>query len=192
MAAQPTYLTEAQYLELERRAERKSEYLAGKMFAMAGASRRHVLIATNLIRELSQRLRGRPCEVYSNDLRLQVSPTGLYTYPDVMVMCGKPEFADAQKDTLLNPAFIIEVLSDSTADYDLGRKFEHYRTLPSLMEYLTIAQDRPHIQQWTRQPNHWLLTEFDNLAQIMDLCSIDCVLPLAEVYDKVEWDTAQG
>jgi len=131
--------------------------------------------------------------VYSSDLRLRVSSTRLYTYPDVIVAPGEPQFADDQKDTLLNPLLIIEVLSDSTSDYDRGRKFEHYRALPSLMEFVTVAQDKPHIEQWTRQPeSHWLLTEFGNLAQTIKLASVDCVLPLAEVYDKVEWDTAQG
>jgi Uma2 family endonuclease len=190
MSSQPTTsLSPAEYLELERKAERKSEYLNGEMFLMAGASRWHGLIVTNLVGELRQQLKARPCEVYSSDLRLRVSPSGLYTYPDVMVVCGEAQFADDQKDTLLNPNLIVEVLSDSTRDYDRGEKFQHYRTLPSLREYLTIAQDAPHIERWTRQPeDHWLLTEFSDLSQSIQVTSVDCVLSLAEVYHKVKWD----
>ena len=183
-----TSLSPAEYLELERKAERKSEYLNGEMFLMAGASPRHGVIVTNLVAELRQQLKARPCIVYSSDVRMRVSPSGLYTYPDVMVVCGEPQFAGDQKDTVLNPNLIVEVLSDSTRDYDRGEKFQHYRTLSSLREYLTIAQDAPHIERWTRQPeDHWLLTEFSDLSQSVQLTSVDCVLSLTEVYDKVKW-----
>ena len=179
-------------MEQERRAEYKSEYFGGEVFAMAGASRRHGLIVTNLIRELSLQLKERPCEVYAGDLRLRVTPTGLYTYPDVMVICADVRFADDQKDTVLNPVVLIEVLSESTRDYDRGRKFQHYRTLPSLMEYLTVAQDEPHIEHWSRQQeDRGLLVEFSNLGQSIQLASINCVLPLAEIYDKIEWTSEQ-
>jgi Uma2 family endonuclease len=189
MSSQPTtLLSPDEYLELERKAEFKSEYFQGEMFAMAGASRWHGLIVTNLIRELSQQLKTRPCETYSSDLRLRVSPNGLYTYPDVMVVCGEAQFGDNRKDTLLNPVLIVEVLSDSTRDYDRGRKFQHYRALPSLREYLTVEQDAPHVERYTRQPeDRWLLTEFNDLSQSVQLASVDCVLPLVEVYDKVDW-----
>lgn len=189
MSSHPTtFLTEAEYLETERAAEHRSEYFQGEMFAMAGASRRHSLIISNLIRELGLQLKNRPCEVHGTDLRLRVSPTGLYTYPGVMVVCGEPQFANDQKDTLLNPVLIIEVLSESTRDYDRGRKFQHYRTLPSLLEYLTIAQDAPHIELWTRQPDdRWLLSESGDIAETIQLASVECALPLAEVYHKVEW-----
>jgi Uma2 family endonuclease len=190
MSSQPTtLLTPAEYLELERKAEFKSEYFQGEMFAMAGASRWHGLIVTNLVGELHQQLKARPCEVYSSDLRLRVSPSGLYTYPDVMIVCAEAQFADDQKDTLLNPSLIVEVLSDSTRDYDRGEKFQHYRTLSSLREYVTVAQDAPHIEHWTRQPeDRWLLTEFGDLSQNVQLTSVGCVLSLTEVYDKVVWD----
>jgi Uma2 family endonuclease len=192
MSAQPkTLLSPEEYLEQERRAEYKSEYFAGEVFAMAGASRRHGLIVTNLIAELRQQLKGKRCEVYSGDLRLRVTPAGLYTYPDVMVVCNDVQFADDQKDTVLNPVVLVEVLSESTSDYDRGRKFEYYRTLPSLKEYLTVAQDRPHIEHWTRQQeDSGSLVEFNNLSQTIRLASIDCVLPLREIYDKVDWVTA--
>jgi len=186
-----TLLTPEEYLERERRAERKSEYFHGEMFAMSGASRPHVLIVTNLVRELSQRLKARPCEVYSNDLRLRISPTGLYTYPDAMVVCGEPQFADDQKDTLLNPVLIVEVLSESTQNYDRGHKFQQYRTLPSLLEYLMVAQDAPRIEQYARQPDdRWLLSESSGKDASIQLASVGCTIPLAEIYDKIEWPDA--
>jgi Uma2 family endonuclease len=116
----------------------------------------------------------------------------LYTYPDIVVVCGDPRFTDDEFDTLANPTLIVEVLSPSTSDYDRGRKFEHYRTLPSLKEYLTIAQDAPHVEHWTAQAeNRWLLAEFTDLAQTAQLASIDCVLPLAEIYDRIDFGAQQ-
>jgi Uma2 family endonuclease len=190
MAAQPTtLLTPAEYLELERRAEYKSEYFQGEVIAMAGASRRHALIVTNLVRELSRQLKGKQCEVFSNDLRLRVTPAGLYTYPDVLVACSDIQFADDQKDTILNPVLLIEVLSDSTRDYDRGRKFEYYRMLPSLIEYLTVAQDKPHVEHWTRQQeDRGLLVEYNQLSQTIPLGSIACVVAMTESYDKIKWE----
>ncbi|MBV8903658.1 MAG: Uma2 family endonuclease [Acidobacteriia bacterium] len=180
-------MSEAEYLEQERRAERKSEYRQGEVFAMTGANRRHSLIVTNLTAELGQQLKEKPCEVYASDLRLRVTAAGLYTYPDVMVACGEIQFADDQKDTILNPVLLIEVLSESTRDYDLGGKFEYYRALPSLMEYLTVAQDEPHVGHWIRQPeDHWLLVETRDLSQTIELVAIPCRLAMAEIYDKVE------
>ena len=183
-----TLLTPEEYLEIERRAERKSEYYQGVMYAMAGASQQHVLIVTNLISQLGNELADRPCQVYSADLRLRVSPTGLYTYPDVVVVRGEARFADDQQDTLLNPTIVIEVLSESTQDYDRGRKFEHYRTLPSLRDYLTIAQDRPHIEHWSRLERGGSLMEYTELNQTVELPSIDAGLPLSRIYAKVEFD----
>jgi len=119
---------------------------------------------------------------------LRVTPAGLYTYPDVMVVCGEPQFADDQEDTVLNPVLIVEVLSDSTRDHDRGRKFQHYRKLPSLIEYLMIEQDQPRIEHWTRQrENHWDFVDIDDLGQSIELTSIGCALPLTEVYDKIDW-----
>ncbi len=190
MAAQLKYkLTSEEYLTIERAATTKSEFYNGEMFAMSGASRAHVLIVTNLVSEFRQRLKKRPCDVYSNDLRLRIDATGLYTYPDVIVACDQQIFADNQKDTLLNPTLIIEVLSDSTKDYDRGGKFAHYRKLESLREYILVAQDEPHVEQYMRQPdNRWMLSETDDPASILHLSSIDCDLPLAEIYDKVEFN----
>ncbi|MEE4378866.1 MAG: Uma2 family endonuclease [Candidatus Competibacteraceae bacterium] len=183
-----TQLSAEDYLALERSADYKSEYLNGEMFAMTGASEAHNLIVANIILELGIQLKKRPCKVYPSDMRVKVDPTGLYTYPDVTVVCGVARFDDPHKDTLINPTVLIEVLSESTEGYDRGRKFEHYRKLDSLTDYLLIAQNRPHVEQHHRQPNdQWLLTETDDLQARLRLDSIDCELVLVEIYDKVEW-----
>lgn len=182
------YLSPEAYLRLERRAETRSEYLDGEIYALAGASRTHNLIATNLIISLGTQVRGRPCEVYSSDMRIKVCATGLYTYPDVAVVCGSPRFEDRQKDTLLNPGVIIEVLSPSTETYDRGAKFDHYSSLESLSDYLLVAQDGPKIGHFVRQPEgKWLFCQYRSLNDVIPINSIDCVLSLADVYDKVEW-----
>lgn len=183
------YYTPEEYLALERQAEHKSEYFDGEIFAMTGASRRHNLVAANVLAALHRQLRKRPCEIYSSDMRVKVSPTGLYTYPDVVIVCGEPFFDDKQKDTLLNPTVLVEVLSKSTASYDRGEKFEHYRKLDSLAEYLVIAQNKYHVEHYIRQPdNRWLLSETDDRQQTIHLSSIECDLALADIYDKVEVD----
>jgi len=182
-----TFVTPEEYLEQELQADYKSEYFNGEVFAMAGGTPPHAAIIINVAGELRQRLKGKPCQVYS-DLRLRVALTGLYTYPDTMVVCGDLQLAEGRKDTVMNPVLIVEVLSESTRDYDRGQKFEHYRKLPSLSDYLTVAQDRPFVEHWTRQsPNSWLLVEFADLGQSIPLASISCILPLAEIYDKIEW-----
>ena len=176
-----------EYLALERQAQCKSEYYAGEVFAMAGASRWHNLIVTNVLREISLQLKGRPCTTYPSDMRVKISPTGLYTYPDVTVVCGAAQFEDTQQDTLLNPTLIVEVLSESTEAYDRGGKFAHYRKLASLLEYVLIAQTKPHIEHYIRQPdNRWLLEEAESWHGTVHLPAIDCHLSLAEVYDKVD------
>lgn len=179
-------LTPEEYLALERTADIKSEYLNGEMFAMGGASRWHNLITTNLSGELRAHLKGRPCEVYSSDQRVHIPATGLYTYPDVAVVCGEPRFEDEQLDTLLNPRLLIEVLSSTTESYDRGKKFEHYQSIDSLAEYLLVDQTRPRVEHYLRQDgNQWLLTVFEGLEATISLPSIQCGLALAEVYDKI-------
>jgi Uma2 family endonuclease len=182
-----------EYLALERRAEHKSQFFDGEIFAMSGASRRHNLIAMNIGRELSAQLKGRTCEVYPSDMRVKVSPTGLYTYPDVVVVCGEPRFEDDRDDTLLNPTVVIEVLSPSTEDYDRGRKAEQYRQIESLAEYVLVAQDRHHVEIHRRQKSgEWLLWETNRPDDTAKLRSIGCELPLVEMYDKVEIDENDG
>ena len=192
MSLQPKpRLTPEDYLALERSADFKSEYFDGEIFAMTGASEPHNTIVANTLSEIRQQLKKRPCKVYANDMRVKVDPTGLYTYPDVVVVCGKARLEDAHLDTLLNPTLIVEVLSDSTEAYDRGRKFEHYRKLESLTEYVLIAQHQPHVESYRRQPDHhWLLTECSGLDGALRLESIDCELALAEIYDKVELQSA--
>src|SRR5438093_9705910 len=183
--------TPEEYLVLERKSEHKSEYFGGEIFAMSGASERHNLVVTNLVRELSLQLKGRPCKTYSSDMRVKVAPTGLYTYPDVMVVCDKTLFDDEQEDTLLNPSVIIEVLSKSTEGYDRGEKFAHYRKLESLTDYLLVSQTKHRVERYVRQPDsQWLLSETEGLENTLPIGSINCVLSLAEVYDKVEMSTA--
>ena len=183
-----TRLTPEEYLERERKAEYKSEYYQGEVFAMAGASPNHGSVVTNLVASLHGRLKGRGCKVWATDLRLRVSATGLYTYPDVMVVCGPPSLADDRRDTLLNPNLIIEVLSDSTRDYDRGRKFQQYRTLASLLEYVTVEQDGVHVEQWARQPDQrWMLTEVEDTGATLSLASIGVDLPLSEIYEGIEF-----
>jgi Uma2 family endonuclease len=186
MSSQPTtYLTPEEYLAIERKAEFKSEYVNGEIVAMTGVSREHNLIGFNLTREISLQLKGRPCEGYSNDMRVRVPSTQLYTYPD-LVVCGEPQFEDDHLDTLLNPTLIIEVLSESTEGYDRGKKFGFYRTIPSLAEYLLVAQDERRIEQYAKQQDgRWLLSEYRSTEDVAELASIQCRLALKEVYDKV-------
>lgn len=185
-AAQARYTPE-QYIELERKAPYKNEFINGQIYAMSGASRAHNLITGNTHREVSSQLRGRSCEAYVNDMRVKVAATGLYTYPDVAVVCGEIRFDDAQKDTLLSPTVLIEVLSPSTEAYDRGEKFAHYRRLESLQEYVLIAQDKVRVEHFRRQGVQWVLTEISDSAGTVELASIECHVALRDIYDKVEF-----
>jgi Uma2 family endonuclease len=186
------YLTPEEYLALERQAETRSEYWQGETYALAGASTNHTIIGANTLAELVMQLKGRPCTAHTNDLRVKVARTGLYTYPDVTVVCGKAEFEDRSEDTLLNPTVLIEVLSPSTEAYDRGTKFEFYRTLESLTDYLLISQSKPIIEHFTRQPDdRWLLSTYKGLEAVAPIPSIGCELHLADVYDKVTWSAEE-
>lgn len=185
-------ITPQEYLALERRAEIKSEYFDGEMFAMSGASREHTKIVANITAELINQFMDRPCEVYPLDMRTKVSPTGLYTYPDLAAVCGEPEFEDAHLDTLVNPQLIIEVLSDSTESYDRGKKFAHYRTIDSLREYLLVAQTECRIERFSRQDDGtWLYTESTDPDGSIELSSVACRLSLSRVYHKVDFERAK-
>jgi Uma2 family endonuclease len=190
MSSQPKRrFTPEEYLVLERKAEYKSEYLDGEILAMTGASRKHNLISTNAITALNKQLENRPCELYGSDMRVKVSQTGLYTYPDLVVVCDEPQFEDMELDTLLNPTLIIEILSKSTENYDRGEKFEHYRSIETLKEYLLIAQKKHHVMLYTRQAdNNWLLSEKKSINDTISLSSINCDLLLTDVYRKVKVD----
>ncbi len=189
MSTQPVpYVTPQEYLATERRTETKSEYYAGEIFAMGGASRSHNLVVANLISELHRQLKGRTCKVYPSDMRVKVSSSGLYTYPDVVIVCGEEQFDDERQDTLLNPTVVVEVLSDSTEANDRGKKFEQYRRLQSLQDYVLVAQSHRHIEHFTRQSeSEWLLTEASSPDAQIRISSCECMLSLVEVYDKVEF-----
>jgi Uma2 family endonuclease len=180
-------LTSEEYLTIERAATFKSEFYRGEMFAMSGGTPKHSRINTNVIGELNTRLKGRPCVPYESNLRIKCA-TGLYTYPDASVVCGELEFDDQRKDTVLNPTLIVEVLSKSTEAYDRGKKFDHYRTIPSLREYLLVSQGEPTIQRFLRNDDgSWTLTAVTGLEQSLMLRSIDVELPLSEVFDRVDF-----
>jgi len=182
------YLTPEEYLRLERQAKTKSQYWEGEVYAMAGVSRIHNTIAANVIISLGGQLKRRPCAVYPSDMRVKVQPTGLYTYPDVVVVCGKAQFEDRRQDTLLNPTLIVEVLSPTSEVYDRGVKFGHYRALATLSDYLLISQSSPTIEHYVRQPDdRWLLSTYAGLDAVAPLAAIGCELCLADIYDKVEW-----
>jgi Uma2 family endonuclease len=183
-----TFITPEEYLDRERAATTKSAYYRGEMFAMAGASRQHVLIVTNCVVALVTKLGDRDCEVYSTDMRLLVAESGLYTYPDVMVVCGKPILLDKNGDVLTNPLLIVEVLSESTADYDRGGKFQQYMQIPSLKEYLTISQTEPLVDHWLRQrDNSWLLRQIRSGDGVVSLLSLGVDLKLSDLYKKVQF-----
>lgn len=179
-------LTVEEYLAQERAADFRSEFLGGETYAMSGASRRHNQIVVNLVAALHPRLREKGCETYAHDMRVRIPATGLFTYPDVVVACGEPSFDDRELDTLLNPRVILEVLSKTTESYDRGPKFEHYRTLASLSDYVLVAQDRVHVEHFSHQgENRWLLTEARELSDVVELTALGCRLSLAEIYDRI-------
>jgi Uma2 family endonuclease len=179
-------LTEAEYLAVERAAPFKSEFFNGEMFAMAGGSPMHSLIAANLIGELRGKLKGRPCRPFTSDLRVKVEATGLFTYPDVSVVCGSLQFAAGTDDTVVNPTLLIEVLSDSTEAYDRGEKFLHYRQMASLQEYLLVSQRLPRIEQFLRRSNdEWAMRTVEGADATLALPSLEVTLELGEVFAGV-------
>jgi Uma2 family endonuclease len=187
MATDPRQrLTIQEYLAFERQSETKHDYFEGEIFAMSGASRIHNLIAGNIFGEIRNQLRGRPCEAYMEAMRVRTLDD-LFTYPDVVAVCGEPQFADTEFDTLLNPVLIVEVLSPTTEGYDRGLKSSRYRSIPTLVEYVLVAQDCCHIEHLVRQTDggHWLLEEISDLGGTLELQSIGCRLPLTEIYDRV-------
>ncbi len=181
-------ISEAEYLRLERSAVAKSKYFNGEIFAMAGGSPAHSVIAINLGGELRSRLKATDCVVYNGDLKVKVQTTGLFTYPDVSVVCGAQRFLDEETDTLLSPVVVFEVLSESTEAYDRGKKFENYRQIPSCREYLLVSQTEPRVEQFIRQPNgEWTLKEAAGLDSKITLPSLKIFLPLAEVFSKMKF-----
>ncbi len=186
----PHYSFDA-YLDTERaESDLRHEYLDGEVFAMTGATESHNIIVMNISGELRIQMKGRPCFVYTNDMRVRIEGADAGKYPDVAAICGERLFYDQRRDVLLNPSLIVEVLSESTEAYDRGEKFAVYRRLPSLREYLLISQRRMRAELFVRQGDGgWLLTEYSDPMESVPLASIDCRLSLAEVYDKVEFQS---
>lgn len=190
MSKQPnTRITAAEYLSMERNSSEKHEFAFGEIFAMTGASARHVEIVGNIARELGNQLRHRPCRVYATDLRLCVDANRRYTYPDVVAVCNQPQFLDDTLDTLLNPELIVEVLSESTRNYDRGDKFQQYRGISSFREYLLVDQDRVHVERYSKQSDGmWTLWETDTMNDAVRLESVGVALAVSEIYFKIGFD----
>ena len=188
--AAQTHLTPEEYIALERKALPDSEiirheYLNGELIAMYGANRAHNLITGNISAALHIRLRGRGCESYASNMRMGTPLTASYFYPDVVVVCDEPRFEDDVFDTLLNPIILVEVLSPSTEAYDRGEKFAHYRQLTSLQEYVLVSQDQIRVEHYRRQERQWIFTDFQKREEILPLISIQCELPVQEIYELV-------
>ena len=194
MASQPnTFYPAEEYLELERKAEYKSEYYNGEIYAMSGASRNHNAIAFSLTGMVRQHLRGKACRGFTSDMRVLVRPSGLYTYPDLSATCEPPQYLDGQLDTLLNPSLIVEILSPSTLRYDRGEKANLYRDLPSLHELLLITQDQYEVELYRRESDsEWKLIHVTSPDAIVELRSIGYTLSLRELYENVDFASAEG
>jgi Uma2 family endonuclease len=181
-------LTPQEYLARERRAEFKSEFFRGETIAMAGASFAHTRLRDNLARILGNAFEGTPCQALSGDLRVKVAADGRYTYPDLVVVCGEPEFEDAVLDTLLNPVMLVEVLSDSTERLDRGAKFHSYQRIESLREYVMISQHAPVVERYVRHEGEsWLLTPTVGLGASVTFDSIGVSVTLADIYQRVRF-----
>lgn len=201
MSAVPKKLyTAEEYEARERTAEFKSEFYRGEIFpmqgpdgpfGMAGAKFNHNRAKDNLLHELTVRLKGGPCQALTSDMRVRVQATGLQTYPDLLIACGKLEFADGKKDSLLNPSVIIEVLSDSTEGYDRGAKFLNYQKIPSLREYILVEQDEPICERYVRAPDGftWLRTTVEGLDGSLTVATVNATIPMTDIYAGVEWES---
>ena len=172
------------YLALEEASNTKHEYLAGEIYAMAGGTPEHAALAANLIGMLSVELRGKPCRVYTSDLRVRVNETGLTTYPDVSVVCGEIKCDPENASTVLNPSVLIEVLGDSTEKYDRGEKFEHYKQIKTLETYMLVSHQRPLVELYRRDGDAWASTHLKT-GEMFFLDAIDCQLSVDDVYDGI-------
>lgn len=195
-----SFYTEDEYLAIERASQERREYVDGLIYLMAGESTAHGTICTNVGGQLYIQLRGGPCQVFSKDTKVRSGPVpkerysvhGLYSFPDLVVVCGEPQYLDEHQDVLINPKVIIEVLSPSTEAFDRGEKFARYREhLDSLTDYVVVAQSTPLIEHFARQPNgKWMIAvTARNLSEAVVLGSIGCTLRLSEVYDRIVFPT---
>lgn len=189
-----SHFSPEEYLAFERGTDARHEYLDGHVYAMAGESIEHSRICVNVAGELRSRLKGSPCEVLSPNMKVVTSPSGLFSYPDVVVICGEPQFYDERRDILTNPTVVFEVLSPSTEAYDRGEKFLRYRTqIETLREYVLVSQHRPLVEHYVRQPDgSWSYSSAGDLSEAIDLPSIDCRLPLSEIYDRIIFPTGNA
>ena len=179
------YLSPEEYLSLERRAEFKSEYIDGVAYAMAGGSERHNLITGNLVTELNVQLRATDCKVYPSDMKVRLPNSRKFFYPDVSVVCGETQFTDEERDVILNPVLIVEVLSDSTEAFDRGRKFSSYQQIESLREYLLVSQGEFLVEHYLRQETGWFYTKAAGLEAALALPALNCRIALSDLYNKV-------
>jgi Uma2 family endonuclease len=185
-------LTAAEYLEIERAAEFRSEFFDGEMFAMAGASYQHNIVKDSLVFELRLRLLGSSCRTSSSDQRVRIDASGLYVYPDIVIVCGEPEFAPQDPLSLVNPRIIIEVLSDSTEPFNRQSKFHNYMKLPSVEEYILVLDYEPLIMRYERRENdEWRLRMFHSLAETFSLATIPAEIPMADLYRNVTFPPAE-
>lgn len=184
--SKPKYTLE-EYLELDRNSAERLEYWDGEIFSMSGVSPEHDQIESNLHFQLRARVAGRNCRVFLANLRIKVPSLPPYRYGDISALCGKPRFEPiGGVEVLTNPSLIIEVLSRSTEAYDRGDKFTNYKSIPSLSEYLLVAQLRPHLTQFVKQPDDtWLQREFNSIYDVVKLVTLKCELPLKEIYQEV-------
>jgi Uma2 family endonuclease len=188
-AKRKPYATVEQYLAIERVALEKSEYYNGEMFLMAGASEPHNLIATNTVVELVRCFRPRGCRVYGSDMRIYTKTTGLFSYADAVVVCGKPEFYDDYRDILINPMLIAEVLSPSTAEYDRGKKFTLYKGAPSFQDYLLIEQREAKVEHWQKvETGEWHLNQYVGLEAVLKIPRYELQISLSEIYLNVDFN----
>ncbi len=189
MSAQPVpFFTPEAYLDMERTSPFKSEYACGQIWAMSGVSRAHDRIAFNLIVAVGNALRGKPCQGFTSDMRV-VTDTPSFSYPDLTIVCGEPQFTDAHVDTLTNPIVLVEILSPSTAQYDRAGKFGQYRRLPSLREYVLVHQDTGRVERFERHTDYnednWSASEYNGLNAVLELVSVGVSVPLRDLYDGV-------
>jgi Uma2 family endonuclease len=187
MASNPvTKVTEEEYLAFDRASEFRNELLDGEIVAMSGGSMSHARLGMSISNQLYNALQGSDCETFASDFRVRVSPR-MYTYPDAIVVCGKPLLADGRKDTLLNPRVIIEVLSPSTEHYDRGMKFQNYRAIESLQDYILVSQDQIRIEQFTRgDARSWTLRDYQSAGETLRIESVGVSIPIARIYERVE------
>ena len=185
-----THLTSEEYLAWERKQPFKNEYYNGQIVAMSGASRSHNRITVDITIQLGNQLMNSECEVFASEMRVRTSPAISYFYPDVIVVCGEPRFEDDTFDTLLNPMLVVEVLSPSTAAFDRGEKFEHYKQIASLEEYILVSQNNVRVEHYRRQGSQWIHNTFEHLEDMLPLASIECTLSLRAIYRRVMFNAS--